>query len=92
MNQKTVLHGKFQTGCWLQDFSGSISILLLHEELEGIFKKGKIREVVVFEDRFAERLEREGTAHMQIMADASDPNSAKMIVTYTQGIVATYLS
>jgi ABC-2 type transport system permease protein len=61
-------------------------------ELEGIFKKGKVREAVVFEDRFAERLEREGTAHMQIIADASDPNSAKMIVTYTQGIVSAYLS
>jgi ABC-2 type transport system permease protein len=61
-------------------------------EVEGIFKKGKIREVVVFEDRFAERLEREGTAHMQILADASDPNSARMIVAYTQGIVSTYLS
>jgi len=62
------------------------------KELENIFKRGKIREVVVFENQFAERLKRDGTAHMQIIADASDPNSAKMIVTYTQGIVSTYLS
>jgi ABC-2 type transport system permease protein len=62
------------------------------DELEPIFKKGKIREVIVFEDRFAEKLKRDGTAHMQIIADASDPNSAKMIVTYTQGIVSSYLS
>jgi len=62
------------------------------EAVEAIFKKGKIREVVIFEDRFAEKLEREGISHMQILADASDPNSAKMIVTYTQGIVYTYLS
>jgi len=62
------------------------------DAVESIFRKGKIREVVVFEDRFAEKLEREGVSHMQILADASDPNSAKMIVTYTQGIVSTYLS
>jgi ABC-2 type transport system permease protein len=60
-------------------------------EPDQIFKKGKIREVVVFEPGFAEKLGKEGTAHMQILADASDPNSARMIVSYTQGIVAAYL-
>lgn len=62
------------------------------KEIDEIFRRGKIREVVVFENQFAEHLKRDGTAHMQIIADASDPNSAKMIVTYTQGIVATYLA
>jgi ABC-2 type transport system permease protein len=61
------------------------------KEIDEIFRRGKIREVIVFEDQFAERLKRDGTAHMQILADASDPNSAKMIVTYTQGIVAAYV-
>jgi ABC-2 type transport system permease protein len=60
-------------------------------EVESIFRTGRVREVVVFEDRFAETLEREGKAHMQLLADASDPNSAKMIVNYTQGIVAAYM-
>jgi len=62
------------------------------QQLESIFKKGKVREAVIFEDRFGERLEKEGTAHMQIIADASDPNSARMIVSYTQGIVSNYLT
>jgi ABC-2 type transport system permease protein len=61
-------------------------------QLEGIFKKGNVREAVIFEDNFAEHLKNEGTAKMQIIADASDPNSANMIVSYTQGIVATYLA
>ena len=60
-------------------------------EVEEIFKKGRVREVVIFEHDFARRLENEGTAHLQILADASDPNSAKMIVTYTQGIISTYM-
>lgn len=60
-------------------------------EVEQIFRTGRIREVVIFEDHFAEKLQREGTADLQLLADASDPNSARMIVNYTQGIVATYL-
>jgi len=48
--------------------------------------------VIVFEDKFAENLEKYGVADMQIIADASDPNSAKMIVAYTQGIVMSYLN
>jgi ABC-2 type transport system permease protein len=60
-------------------------------EIESIFKTGKVREVVIFEDHFAARLESERKADLQLLADASDPNSARMIVSYTQGIIATYL-
>jgi ABC-2 type transport system permease protein len=65
--------------------------LTSEHDVEDIFKTGRIRQVVIFEDNFADRLEKEGTASIQLLADASDPNSAKMIVSYTQGIVATYL-
>lgn len=60
-------------------------------EVEQIFKAGKVREVVVFEEHFAEKLEREKTANVQLLADASDPNSARMIINYTQGIISAYL-
>jgi ABC-2 type transport system permease protein len=61
-------------------------------EVEEIFKACRIRQVILFEDHFAETLQKEGQADMQLLTDASDPNSAKMIVTYTQGIVANYLN
>jgi ABC-2 type transport system permease protein len=61
------------------------------KEVESVFRAGKVREVVVFENDFAGKLEREKMAGMQIIADASDPNSARMIVSYTQGVVADYL-
>jgi ABC-2 type transport system permease protein len=60
-------------------------------EVESVFKAGKVREVVVFENGFAERLQREGKADLQLLTDASDPNSARMIVSYTQGIISSYL-
>jgi len=65
--------------------------LVSESEVEQIFRTGRIREVVIFEDHFAEKLQREGIADLQLLADASDPNSARMIVNYTQGIVATYM-
>ena len=61
-------------------------------EVEKYFRAGKIREVIIFEENFSEKLKKEGRADMQLLADASDPNSAKMIVNYTRGIVANYLN
>jgi ABC-2 type transport system permease protein len=60
------------------------------EEIEREFRKGKIREVLVFEPHFGEKLNGEGRAAVQIIADASDPNSARLIVNYTRGIIAGY--
>jgi len=60
------------------------------EEIEKEFRKGRIREVLIFEPHFGEKLNEEGKAAVQIIADASDPNSAKLIVNYTRGIIAGY--
>jgi len=59
--------------------------------IEAIFKKGRIKEVVVFEDGFGEKLTREGKARMQIIADASDPNIARLAANYTRGIVSDFV-
>ncbi|MFC2137027.1 ABC transporter permease [Bacteroidota bacterium] len=70
----------------------------LHENLtsvsdiENIFKKGKIKEVIVFESGFAEKLERDKFANIQVIADASDPNTANLIVNYTRGIIQNYVN
>jgi len=61
-----------------------------NNEIEGIFRKGKVKEVIIFENNFGKRLEREGKAAVQIIADASDPNSASLVVNYTIGILTDY--
>lgn len=61
------------------------------KDIDKIFQEGKIKEVVVFEQNFAEKLEREGIADMQILADASDPNIARMVTVYTQSIVNSFV-
>ncbi len=60
-------------------------------EVEDIFRKGKVKEVIVFESDFGERLVKEGTANMQLIADASDPNMARLVISYTRGIVNDYV-
>jgi len=54
------------------------------------FKSGKVREVIVFEPDFGRRLQRDGRANIRLIADASDPNTANMVVSYTKAIVADY--
>ncbi len=60
-------------------------------EVEDIFRKGKVKEVIVFESDFGEKLVKEGTAKMQLIADASDPNMARLVISYTRGIVNDYV-
>ncbi len=67
--------------------SGSITS---EKQIPEIFRKGKVKEVIVFESNFARNLEKDREAHMQLIADASDPNTANLIVNYTSAIVNNY--
>lgn len=60
------------------------------EDIEPAFRRGKIREVVVFEENFGAKLEREGSAEIMIFADGSEPNTASMVTNYTAAIIADY--
>lgn len=61
------------------------------DDIDAIFKKGKVREVIVFENNFGKKLVKEGSAKMQLIADASDPNTAKLAISYTKAIVNDYI-
>jgi len=61
------------------------------QEIEAAFKRGIVREVIVFEPNFAKNLERDGSASVQIIADASDANTANIVSNYTQAIINTYV-
>lgn len=60
------------------------------DAIEDAFRRGKIKQATVFEPRFGERLERERTADLQVVTDATDPNTANTILAYTAAIVADY--
>jgi len=59
-------------------------------DITAIFERGIVREVIIFEPNFGANLTNNGTANMQIIADASDPNTANMLVNYTKAIVDNF--
>lgn len=75
----------------------SSGYFVLHKNLEtaanieAIFREGDIKEVIVFESNFSKKLEREGIARVQLLADASDANTANLIVNYTSAIITDYV-
>jgi ABC-2 type transport system permease protein len=75
----------------------SSGYFLLDENLESttdidkIFRKGHVKQVVIFETNFGEKLGREGIAGVQLIADASDPNMARLVTSYTAGIINDHI-
>lgn len=61
-----------------------------YNQIEDKFREGKIRQVVIFENEFAAKVNREGHAEVQIIGDASDPNTASLLANYTIGILKSY--
>jgi ABC-2 type transport system permease protein len=58
--------------------------------IEEVFRHGKVKEVIIFESDFAVKLEKDKQAGIQVIADASDPNTANLLVNYTSAIVNDY--
>ena len=59
-------------------------------QIEETFQEGEIKEIIVFETRFAEKLMNEGSAKVQILLDATDANMADLLQSYTSGIIQDY--
>ncbi|WP_445908724.1 ABC transporter permease [Yeosuana sp.] len=64
--------------------------IMSHDEIEAEFKTGKIKLVIVFPNNFNADLQHLGTASLQVIADASDPNTASTLTSYVNNIVASY--
>lgn len=60
------------------------------EEIESLFKSGRAKVVVVFEEHFEERIVGEKVAAIKLITDASDANTAQLAQTYLQGVLASY--
>ena len=70
----------------------SINQILKHEpEIEESFRKGKIKAVLYFEKDFSKNLIKDKKAVIQIITDATDPNTANTISNYTNSILQKYL-
>ena len=59
------------------------------EELEPAFRTGKIKMAVVFPDNFSQKTQT-GEAQLQLLGDASDPNTATTLINYANAIILDY--
>jgi ABC-2 type transport system permease protein len=64
--------------------------LLNHREIEASFKSGKVKLVIVFPANFNNDLLHLNKAQVQIIADASDPNTANTLTGYATNIIMDY--
>ena len=60
------------------------------DQLEGEFKKGNIKCVIIFPSGFGDDLKHNGKVQLQIIADGTDPNIAKTMVSYITAIIEDY--
>jgi ABC-2 type transport system permease protein len=61
--------------------------LLSYNDIDRVFKKGKTKAVIIFEEDFGKRVVREGKASLSIISDGSEPNTATLVTNYTTAIV-----
>lgn len=61
-----------------------------YEDIDDAFKGNSVKAVIVFENDFANKLTRENLANVQIVLDASDPNLANILESYTVAILNNY--
>jgi ABC-2 type transport system permease protein len=66
--------------------------VMTHEQIEDAFKGGKVKLAVVFPANFNEDLLHQNKAQVQIIADASDPNTANTLTNYVSSIIVDYQS
>ncbi len=67
-----------------------VQIIHAQPEIEPAFKTGNIRMVVVFQPGFRHSLLHTNHAQIQLIADASDPNTATAITNYASSIIGDY--
>ena len=64
--------------------------LLNYNDIDRVFKRGKTKAVIVFNENFGKDLTAEGKASVSIIADGSEPNTATLITNYITAIITDY--
>ncbi|MEN7549528.1 ABC transporter permease [Rapidithrix thailandica] len=59
-------------------------------QIEEVFKRGEVKQVIVFPHDLDRKLEKEHRAVIQLIADASDPNTGTSLMNYTSSIIRSF--
>jgi ABC-2 type transport system permease protein len=66
--------------------------LTSEKDIEPYFKKGLGRLVIIFPQDFQNALNHSNKAQVRLVGDASDPNTANIVINYASAIIKTYQS
>lgn len=66
--------------------------LMNPKHMEDAFRQGKIKLAIIFPVNFSNDLLHQNKAQLQVIADASDPNSATTLTSYVSSIIQDYLA
>ena len=61
------------------------------DQIESVFKKGKVKAVLIFETDFIKNLESNSKAIVQIITDTTDPNVANTVNNYINAILQNHI-
>lgn len=64
--------------------------LTSENQIEPLFKKGKAKMVIYFEPNFSNQLNHNKQASVKLIADATDPNTASLLIGYATSIIKNY--
>jgi ABC-2 type transport system permease protein len=59
-------------------------------DIDATFRKGKVKEVIIIEENFASNLTKNGSTGIQLITDATDPNTGSTISGYVQSIILDF--
>ncbi len=69
----------------------SIKQIIQNEsEIESVFQQGHVKAILNFEKDFSKKLVTQNNANVQIITDATDPNTANTISNYVSSILQNY--
>ncbi len=80
--RKILSTGYFKLDRYIEDIS----------EIEATFREGKVKEIIIIGDRLAETLGQNGTGHIELITDATDPNTGNQIAAFTQSIINDFVN
>jgi len=60
-----------------------------YNQIESYLKRGKVKQVIIFEPDFAANLQREGSAYISLITDGSEPNTGRLVAGYMEAIISS---
>lgn len=60
------------------------------DEIDPILQSGRVKQVIVFEPNLEKHLMQTGAGSVQLITDASDPNTGQLVNLYTEAIIADF--